>query len=264
MPALPADRISAGQKHPLAGRCLRAPASEGQPIIDVLMLNWVELEFPAAAASTPTSSGWCWASRQGASTVVLSSEEPGELLIFDDDGRRWDARSYKKDQRGRHPLRAGGAGKRRRSCIRWRAARSATPAAVEVDRPSRLAAPDNQADYLMIVHPSLKRALEPLAELHRRRGLTVQVVDVRDIYDEYSFGLRRPEAIQAFVADAWHHWKAPRPRFVLLVGDASWDSRGEEVADENYADWTYQPGESFQFIKNGSTPYADAGKKAAT
>lgn len=261
IPAVPADKIAPG-RNTLGLRIPPRTGSDGQPIIDVNMLNWVELEFPRRRRLDADQQRIVLGERQGASTVVLSSEEKGELLLYDEGGRRWDSRSYKREtgpDGTRYVLVVPEATKELHTVANG-AFRD--PARIEVDHPSRLAAKDNQADYLIVVHPSLRAAIEPLAALHRRRGLAVQVVDVRDIYDEYSFGRRSPEAIRDFVSDAWHNWQAPKPRWVLLVGDASWDSRNEEASDANYADWTYQPGELLQFVKNRSTPYEDAGKKS--
>jgi hypothetical protein len=111
-------------------------------------------------------------------------------------------------------------------------------------------------DYLVIAHASLLPAVEPLAEFHRRRGLAVEVVDVADVWDDFGDGIVDPAAIRDFVADAYRRRARPAPRFVLLVGDASWDPKNLENDDLNYADWTYRPGESRRFVKNTSTPYA--------
>ena len=50
------------------------------------------------------------------------------------------------------------------------------------------------------------------------------LIDVEDLYDEFSFGNKSPKAIKDFLASAKANWKKP-PRFVLLVGDASFDPR---------------------------------------
>ena len=50
------------------------------------------------------------------------------------------------------------------------------------------------------------------------------LIDVEDLYDEFSFGAKSPKAIKDFLASAKSNWKKP-PRFVLLVGDASSDPR---------------------------------------
>lgn len=259
---LPADKTNAG-RNTLGLKVPVRTGSDGQQIIDVLMLNWVEVEFPRRRRLDADQQQIVLAERQGPSTVVFSTEEPGELLVYDDRGRRWDSRSYQKDKAADGLTRYRLAVPAESGSLRTVANGAFREAAkIEVDHFSQLRSAGNRADYLMIVHPSLRQAVEPLAELHRKRGLTVDVVDVRDIFEEYSHGMQRPEAIRDFVSDAWHNWQPPKPRWVLLVGDASWDSRNEEVADKNYADWTYQPGESLQFVKNSSTPYVDAGKKS--
>lgn len=134
-----------------------------------------------------------------------------------------------------------------------------TPDQIRRDLPSDLRNTEQQADYLMIAHGSLLEAARPLAEFHRERGLNVALIDVQDIFDEFNEGILSPHAIREFTSHAYHAWSKPAPRFVMLVGDASWDQSGEGLDDSNYADWTFQHHESRlgRFVKNSSTSYAD-------
>ncbi|MBM4461483.1 MAG: hypothetical protein FJ011_27625, partial [Chloroflexi bacterium] len=102
------------------------------------------------------------------------------------------------------------------------------PVAIEPDAPSAWRTPDNAADYIAIVHRSLWEAIQPLLDHRAAEGLRVAKVDVQDIYDEFSHGLRDPEAIRGFLAYAYRNWNAdgPRPRYVLLVGDGHYDFTG--------------------------------------
>ena len=52
----------------------------------------------------------------------------------------------------------------------------------------------------------------------------MEVVDVEDVYDEFSHGLMLREAIAAFISHAYHNWERP-PQYVLLLGDATFDYR---------------------------------------
>jgi hypothetical protein len=54
-------------------------------------------------------------------------------------------------------------------------------------------------------------------------GTATEVIDVDDLYDEFNFGIRSPEAIRAFckLASGWKH----APSAFLLLGDASVDPR---------------------------------------
>jgi hypothetical protein len=54
--------------------------------------------------------------------------------------------------------------------------------------------------------------------------LKVAVVDVESVYDEFSFGAKSPQAIRDLLACAKDTWSRP-PRYLLLVGDASYDPR---------------------------------------
>jgi hypothetical protein len=50
------------------------------------------------------------------------------------------------------------------------------------------------------------------------------LADVEDVYDEFSFGQKTPQAVKDFLAYAKSNWKTP-PRFALMVGDASYDPK---------------------------------------
>jgi len=80
------------------------------------------------------------------------------------------------------------------------------------------------ADLLIITHPAFADGLSPLVDLRRSQGLTVTVVNVLGVYDTWGDGRPDPEAIRSFIAHAYAAW-APRPTYVLLVGDGSFDPR---------------------------------------
>ncbi len=88
----------------------------------------------------------------------------------------------------------------------------------------------NRADYIIITHPKFKNSANVLAS-YRASNLsgfenpTTIVVDVFDIYDEFSFGLLNPYALQSFVKYAFENWQNPAPSFVVLLGDGSYDYR---------------------------------------
>jgi hypothetical protein len=95
---------------------------------------------------------------------------------------------------------------------------------IRANVPSALWSQNAGANYVLITTAELKSAVEPLAQLRRSQGLTVAVVDVDDIYDEFSFGKHSPEAIRSFLQRATKSWKR-RPHFVLFAGDASYDPK---------------------------------------
>jgi len=79
------------------------------------------------------------------------------------------------------------------------------------------------ADYLVIGPREFLSEAEPLLELRRQQGLRAKAAAVEDIYQEFGFGEMSPEAIHRFLAYAYQRWRAPSVRYVLLLGDASYD-----------------------------------------
>ena len=82
----------------------------------------------------------------------------------------------------------------------------------------------NEADLVVITKRDFFGALEPLKLLRQSQGLKVALVDIEDVYDEFSFGQKTPRAIRDFLAHARSSWKAG-PRFALFAGDATYDPK---------------------------------------
>ena len=82
-----------------------------------------------------------------------------------------------------------------------------------------------QADYIIITNPTLESGLTSLIARRQSQGLNVRVTYTQDIFDEFSYGRYDPEAIRRFLEYAWTNWQDPKPTFVLLAGDGSYDHR---------------------------------------
>ena len=83
-----------------------------------------------------------------------------------------------------------------------------------------------QVDYLIVSHASLIDQANRLADLHRANGLTVQVVDVQKVYNEFSSGIADPVAIR-WMAKMFYDRANGNPNemisSLLLFGDGSYD-----------------------------------------
>ena len=53
----------------------------------------------------------------------------------------------------------------------------------------------------------------------------VYLLDVTDIYDEFSFGQKSSLAVREFLNSAQTNWRR-KPQFLLLAGDATYDPKG--------------------------------------
>ncbi len=86
------------------------------------------------------------------------------------------------------------------------------------------------ADWVVLGHRSLLdmgagSRLRALKAHREGQGYTTAVIDVQDVYDDFTDGIAEPEAIQRFAAHALSNW-SPKPSFLLLVGDATRDYQG--------------------------------------
>jgi hypothetical protein len=84
---------------------------------------------------------------------------------------------------------------------------------------------ENQADYLIITPREFLAAAEPLLEQRRAQGLSARAVAIEDVYAEFGYGETSPQGLKEFLAFAYHAWRRPSPRYVLLLGDASYDPK---------------------------------------
>ena len=80
------------------------------------------------------------------------------------------------------------------------------------------------ADYVIVTHPNFTSALTHLIALRQAQGLTVTVENTQAIYDTYGDGRPDPEAIRAYLKNAYQNW-TPSPTYVLLVGDGTFDPK---------------------------------------
>ena len=82
---------------------------------------------------------------------------------------------------------------------------------------------NNRADYLVIAPFELKDAARALVDYRKSQGFKyAMVVDLQDIYDQFSFGIETPHAIKDFLKYAYNNWKEA-PEYVVLAGEGTFD-----------------------------------------
>jgi hypothetical protein len=224
--------------------------------IDVVMFNWLEARYPIAgdldAGTLPLD-----VRVDASQPLQLAYRSAGTPALYGSDGVR----------RPGHALGNG----------RYAFAPAATAVELFPALDGQLAKPlelravigdewqhsGQRYDYLIVAHPRLIDAIRPLAAFHEKRGLKVAILDVNAVYDQFNHGITHPLAIRNLVDLAYHRWPK-KPRFLLLVGDASFDIRHDTYNDLNYAKWTNNellyPG---HFGAVPGTPYLNPPKKLA-
>jgi hypothetical protein len=97
---------------------------------------------------------------------------------------------------------------------------------------------NNGADYLVLTHSDFTSAALPLCRLRDSLGLVVKMAEVGLVYSTFPSG-PRTDRIKAFLQRAYDYW-SPRPRFVLLVGDACKDTTaGDFVPCKRFPAFSY-------------------------
>jgi hypothetical protein len=234
----------------------RLPWAATSDIVDVVMFNWIEAHYPAEGDVDANANAL--RVRADASAPLQLIARGGEApALYGSDGVRRTPRALGG---GRYAYAAAAAGVDLLPATR---AALAKPLSLRPVTGADWREPQQGYDYLIVAHPRLLDAIRPLAGFHEKRGLKVAVLDIDSVYDQFNHGIAHPQAIRNLVDAAYHRWPS-KPRFLLLVGDSSFDIRHETYNDLAYAKWTDRellfPGH-FGAVPGGQ--YANAPKKLA-
>jgi hypothetical protein len=95
---------------------------------------------------------------------------------------------------------------------------------------SVLTANSNRAEYLIITNKKfLLKANEYSKFISDSYKVSAKVIDVDDIYDQFSYGFFNPEAIRDFLKSAYNNWQSPKLKYVCLIGGATYDYLGNKA-----------------------------------
>ncbi|MFH1687964.1 MAG: type IX secretion system sortase PorU [bacterium] len=104
--------------------------------------------------------------------------------------------------------------------------KAVTPDSIVETVVTDLRAVPGQTDLLIVTTDDLMPSLAEYVDYRRRDGISIRIVDVDDIYDNFSWGLFDPAAIRDFLKYAYETYPEPAPSAVLFVGDGNYDFLG--------------------------------------
>lgn len=219
--ALPPNLLQAGSNEIILDNEV-----EGASFLDIMELNWLELDYTAPA--TAVNDRLQISQTEGGVVLDGFSKQP---LIFDISDAaaprlltNWLYEENAAKLTVTSAMRLAAVGPRG----------FLEPAAIRPSRQSDWHSPNNQADLLIVTTDELAPALAPLVETRQTQGLSVGIVPVAEIYDEFGYGDASPDSIQAFVAYAVENWQTP-PSYLFLVGEATTDYRDYQgIAPRNH------------------------------
>ena len=184
-----------------------------------VFLDRFSLRYPEAASLSSGAFEGAWAE---SGSVALAGADAGTSVLdvtdADAGGVRWVAGFELVGDR---------LGFRAESGRRYLAVAPRSLLVPRVGRAERstLRAATNQADWLLVAPRAFLPAAEPLLRQRVDQGFAVRAVAFEEIVSEFGRGQPSAEAIRDFLAFAFHSWARPSPRYVLLVGDSSYDPR---------------------------------------
>jgi hypothetical protein len=210
--------LPAGALQPGTNTVVLDNSVEGATLIDIMRLDWIEITYLAPPEASVDrfaiweSNGVVSVAGFSGSPLLFDIADPERPLLLT--GGHFEAGQARFGvTAGRHVVAVGPGALRE-------------PATITGFRQGNWRAAANQADLIILTTDELAPALEPLVEARQADGLSVAVVPVAEAYDAFGYGEASPESIRQFVAYAVTSWSEPPPRYLLLVGEATYDYRG--------------------------------------
>lgn len=105
---------------------------------------------------------------------------------------------------------------------------------ITLNAPSTIATQSHSPQFVIISHRNFMTEANAWADYRRAQGMTVEVFDIEDIFDEFNFGKYGSAAIKNFATYAETEWNTA-PGYLMLIGDATYDPRQYyNVANSNF------------------------------
>jgi hypothetical protein len=127
-----------------------------------------------------------------------------------------------------------------------------TAGSIVANTPSTLSTSEHNAQLIIVSYKDWLTQANDWANYRRSQGMTVEVVDIEDILDEFGYGSVSSGGITDFFQFAKTNWQTP-PNYILLLGDTSYDYR-------NYENRAFQ---NFIPTKRVDTVYEETGSDEA-
>ncbi|MDO5576697.1 MAG: C25 family cysteine peptidase, partial [Fibrobacter sp.] len=119
------------------------------------------------------------------------------------------------------------------------------------------------SDYIAVSTDSFHTELQELLDAHSARGLKTQFVDIDDIYNSFSWGIKDPESIRTMLKFLFSAGTTP-PRYLLLGGDTSHDldkkNRSRNIVPtklSRFSKWGPGANDSYFAMVSGDDNFAD-------
>ena len=90
---------------------------------------------------------------------------------------------------------------------------------------TRLHGTAQQADWVLVGPRAFLATAEPLVTLRQSQGLRTRTVAIEEVNEEFGQGEAGPAGLEAFLGYAYQSWRKPSLRYVVLLGDSTYDPK---------------------------------------
>ena len=186
---------------------------------DHMLLNWIEFELTSELAAEDDYLSFIHTGSV-ASMYKMTNFSDDKVYLLSPDGYRYTDVSFEKEKgvysfyfkiRSNLDIPLVAVSERRLKSV----------SSIQKVEMSNLKSTSNGADYIIITHPDFEKQAQELADFRATQNLRTKVVDIYDIYNEFSFGNYDPRAVKYFIKYAYENWTSPAPLYILLFGDTS-------------------------------------------
>jgi len=204
---------------------LECPGDTGSTKYDVVFIDWLEVDYRHTYTAEGDSLRFFGSDQVGTWDYPVGGFATNDIEVFDitEPATTTKIVSTTVESSSSYTLKFKDSVTEEREYWALTTAQRLSPVSIELDTPSDLHSTANGADYIIITHSDFYDDVLPLDNRRAAQGLRTIVVDVQDVYDEFSYGVFDPRAIRDFLAYSFSNWVEPPPSYVLLVGDGHYD-----------------------------------------
>jgi len=185
---------------------------------DISLEQYVRIVYPRV---TIRGTGPLDFTLTGGSATRLDGFDPAQTQVLDITDPDHPVRLATWSSSGAAAVAAPGTGIRR--LLAYLPGDRSGPSAVTANQPSSWHSAEG-ADLVILGPAALFPGVSSLVDRRKSEGLSVVLVDIEDVQDEFASGEKSVDALRAFLSQALRAWPVP-PRYVLLLGSASYDPR---------------------------------------
>ncbi len=108
-----------------------------------------------------------------------------------------------------------------------------TAASIIQNIPSTLSTNVRNGEMIIVSHKNFLTQANTWADYRRARGISVEVTDIEDIYDEFNYGIKCADCIRDFLNYAKTNWQTA-PKYTMFIGDSTYDPKNYKGANADF------------------------------